>query len=147
MWHGEQNYNDGLSGYLVRRKNAALHQKLSNDGTGIIAPFCELSAPRQGDSQPTESPQYIASTITSLHWIIYPTYKRRWLGNSMEPLSDCDRTLIHIILHLRTASQSGAFFAMGVAALLVFGMLIWKDLPKVLHYDNSHPVALLRVLP
>lgn len=143
MWQllGSQNYNAGLSNYLSPRKSVAVPQKLSSDGMERTALFCGSRERPQADLVPTASPQYMASAITSSPLTISPTYLRKWLGNSTEPLSDCDRIAIHTILHLRIALQSGGFFAMGTAALLVFGIAISKGLPKVLHYDNSRPVV------
>lgn len=146
MWQplGSPNSSNGLNNYSNPRKNAAQRLKLSSAGTGSIAPYCESNAPRQGDSRPTELLQSTEIAITSSHWIISRTCKQKWLGNSTARLSDCDRIAIHIILHLRIVLQSGGFFAMATALLLVFGMLTWKDSPKVLHFDNSRPVAQLR---
>lgn len=141
MWDGLRNYNAGSLNYSSRRKSAAVPQKLSSAGMGNIAPCYELKERPQVDLAPTASPQFTAIATIYSRLITCPNYKRSWLQNSTEPLSDCDHTTIHTILHLRTASQSGAFFAMAVALLLVFGIATWKDLPKVLHFDNLHPVA------
>ncbi len=141
MWDGLKNYSNGSSNYSRVRKSAAVPQKLSSAGMGSIAPCCELKERPQVDLAPTASPQFTAIATIYSRLITCRNYKRSWLQNSTEPLSDCDRTLIHTILHLRTASQSGGFFAMAVALLLVFGIVISKDLPKALRFDNSHPVA------
>lgn len=147
MWQllGSQNYSDGSSNYSSPRKSVAVPQKLSSDGMEKTVPFCELKERPQADSAPTASPQYMASATSLSPLTISPTYLQKWLGNSTEPLSGCDRMIINIILRSRTALQSGVSGAMVAALLLVSGMWISKGSPKVLHFDNLHPVAQSRV--
>lgn len=143
MWQllGSKNYSAGSSNCSGEKRSAAQRLKLSNPGTENIVPYCESNAPRQGDLAPTESPQYMENAITSSPLTISPTCLQSWLGSSKEPLSGCDRILIHTMLRLRTALPSGASGAMVAALLLVLGIVTSKDLPKIFHLDNSHPVA------
>jgi hypothetical protein len=144
MWQpGFHNYSDGSLNYSSLTKSVGLPQKLLGDGMANIAPFCELKERPQADLAPTESLRYTASATTLSHWITCPIYKQKWLGNSTEPLSDCDHMIINVILHLRTALPSGGFFRMVLATLLAFGIATWKGSPKILHLDNSHPVVQL----
>lgn len=148
MWQpGSPNYSDGSQSFSTARKNVVPPQKSSKAGTGNIVPYCESSAPPQADSQLTASPQYTENAITSLPLTISPLYKQKWLGNSTASLSDCDRTIISIILHSRTALQSGGFFVMAIAVLLVLGTAIFMGSPKVLRSENLHPVVQSRALP
>lgn len=133
---GSPDYSNGLNNYLNQKRSAAVPQKLSNPGMGKIVPFCELSDRPQADSQRTESLHCMASVTTLLPLTTSPTCLRKWLGDSTEPLSGCDRMIITIILHLRTALRSGGFFVMAAAILLVSGMLTSKDLPKALPSEN-----------
>ncbi len=148
MWkHGLPSYSDGSSAYSSQRKSVEFPQKSLSAGTGSIAPYCELRERPQADLAHTESLQHTASAITSSPLTISPTYKQKWLGNSMEPLSDCDRMIISIILHSRTALQSGGFFVTAIAALLVFGTAIFRGSPKVLRFQSLNPVVQSRGWP
>ncbi len=138
MWeHGSNNYSDGLRSYFNPRKSAAFTRKSSSVGTEETAPYCDLIAKLQGESQPTES-LHSPDVITSSLWTISQPYMEKYLGNSTAPLSNFQL----IVLRTHIALRSGGFFPMAAASLLVSGIAICKGLHRI-HFEKSHQNALL----
>lgn len=118
-------------------------QKLLKDTIPKTVQFLNYTETSLQREQLIESSPSVGGATTLLPLIPYERLKERWLGNSMEKLSTCDR--IRTQMEVRIVLLFGAL-AVRAAALTVLGagILIWNSkVEEASPQAPSHPKELL----